>query len=259
MWSSLSCCSVTVGGRVGHEVDGLGGLWEGNHFAQAGRAGQQHDDAIEAEGDAAVRRRAVLERVEEEAEALAGFLFTDAERREDLLLHIFAMDADGAGAKFQAVHRQVVAVGADRGRIADEVGHVGFVGRGEGMMRGHPLAAGEIVLEHGEVDDPDGVECGGAIELCFHCFGSAVCDGFVGDAEGAVLVGILLGEFGAEVAGGGVDVDLALGEAAGELGVAGLDVVRGIAGDDDDEVGFGGAGELADLGRRTRGSLWRGA
>ena len=32
--------------------------------------GQDHDDAVEAEGDAAVRRGAVLEGLEEEAEAL---------------------------------------------------------------------------------------------------------------------------------------------------------------------------------------------
>ncbi len=70
-----------------------------------------------------------------------------------------------------------------------------------------------------------------------------------------MLVGILLCQLGAEVAGGGVDVDFALGEAAGKLGVAGLDVVRGIAGDDDDEVGVGRAGELADLGGGFREAL----
>ena len=58
---------------------------------------------------------------------------------------------------------------------------------------------------------------------------------------------VFLCELGAEVAGGGVDVDLALGEAAGKLGVAGLDVMRGIAGNDDDKVGVGRAGKLADL------------
>jgi hypothetical protein len=56
------------GGGVGHQVDGFGGFGEGNDFAQAGRAGKQHDDAVEAQRDAAVRRRAVFERVQEEAE-----------------------------------------------------------------------------------------------------------------------------------------------------------------------------------------------
>ena len=63
-----------------------------------------------------------------------------------------------------------------------------------------------------------------------------------------MLVGVLLRQLGAEVAGGGVNVDFALGEAAFELGVAGLDVMRGIAGNDDDEVGVGGTGKFADLG-----------
>ena len=57
--------------RVGHQVDGLGGLGEGNHLAQAGRAGQQHHNAVQAQRNAAVRRRAVLQRVQEEAEARA--------------------------------------------------------------------------------------------------------------------------------------------------------------------------------------------
>ena len=69
----------------------------------------------------------------------------------------------------------------------------------------------------------------------------------LGDVESFVAIGVLLRQLGAEVAGGGVDVDLALGEAAFKLGVAGLDGVRWIAGDDDDEVGFGGAGQLAHL------------
>jgi hypothetical protein len=146
------------GGGVGHEVDGFGGFGEGDDFAQAGCAGEQHDDAIEAESDAAVRGRSVFERVEEEAETLARIFFADAERGENLLLDIFAVDTDGAGAELEAVHGEVVAVGADGRGVADEVGHVGFVGRGEGMMRGHPVTGRDIVLEHGKVDDPDGVE-----------------------------------------------------------------------------------------------------
>ena len=66
--------------------------------------------------------------------------------------------------------------------------------------------------------------------------------------KGSVPVGVFLRELGAEVAGGGVDVDLALGQAAFKLGVAGLDVVRRVAGDNDDEVGVGSAGQFAHLG-----------
>ena len=82
--------------RVGHQVDGLCALREGNHLAQAGRSGQQHHNAIQTQRDAAMRRRAVLQRVQEEAEARARLVVADAERVEDHLLHVFAMNPDGA-------------------------------------------------------------------------------------------------------------------------------------------------------------------
>ena len=72
-------------------------------------------------------------------------------------------------------------------------------------------------------------------------------DDLFSDTKCTVPIGVLLGELGAEVAGGGVDVDLALGEPALEFGVAGLDVVRRVAGDDDDEVLLGRTRKLADF------------
>ena len=62
------------------------------------RTGEQHDDAVEAQRDAAVGRGAVFERVKKEAKSGAGLFVSDAEGLEDLLLHVFAMDSDGAGA-----------------------------------------------------------------------------------------------------------------------------------------------------------------
>ena len=81
-------------GCVDHEVDGLGGLGEGDDFAEGGGAGEDHDDAVEAEGDATVGWGAVLEGVQEEAEAGLGFLVGHAEGAEDFGLDIFAMDTD---------------------------------------------------------------------------------------------------------------------------------------------------------------------
>ena len=54
--------------RVGHQVHGGRRLRERDHLADRALARQDRDDAVEAERDAAVRRRAVLERLEEEAE-----------------------------------------------------------------------------------------------------------------------------------------------------------------------------------------------
>ena len=92
----LQLLVVDGGGCVGHEVDGFGGFGEGDDFAEAGRAGEKHHDPVEAEGDAAMRGRALFKRVEEEAEALACLFVADAERGEDLLLDVFAMDTYGA-------------------------------------------------------------------------------------------------------------------------------------------------------------------
>ena len=63
--------------RVGHQVNRLRRLRERNHFAQAGCAGQQHHDAIQAQRNASVRRRAILQRIQEESKARLRF-FLDA-------------------------------------------------------------------------------------------------------------------------------------------------------------------------------------
>ena len=64
------------------------------------------DDAVEAVGDAAVRRRAVAERLEQEAEARLGLLGADAERLEDGALDVRAVDADRAAAQLDARSRR---------------------------------------------------------------------------------------------------------------------------------------------------------
>src|SRR3546814_5129313 len=74
----------------------------------------QRGDAVDAEGDAAVRRRAVPERVEQEAELGLGLLRADAQQLEHRALHRRAMDADRAAADLVAVEHHVVAT-ADRG------------------------------------------------------------------------------------------------------------------------------------------------
>ena len=71
-------------------------------------AAHERDDAIEAEGDAAVRRRAVLERVEEEAEPRPRVLVRDAEQAEHVPLHVGPVNPDAAAGDLGAVQRQVV-------------------------------------------------------------------------------------------------------------------------------------------------------
>ena len=101
------------GGGVDHQIDRAGGFGEGNDFAQAFGSGDDHDDAVEAEGDAAVRRRAVFEGFEEKSEAGLGLFFVHAEGAENFALNILAVNTDGTGAEFGAVQYDVIGKGAD--------------------------------------------------------------------------------------------------------------------------------------------------
>src|SRR5690606_31165916 len=92
------------GGRsIGQRVVAAARLREGDDVADRAVAAQEHDDAVPAEGDAAVRRSAVLECVEEEAELLLRLLRADAHDVEHALLHVTAVDTDRAAADLVAV------------------------------------------------------------------------------------------------------------------------------------------------------------
>src|SRR5260370_680553 len=67
-------CGGDGGGGAGERVEAGGRLGEGDHVADARRPGEQHYHPVPAERDPAVRRRPVLERVEQEAELRAGLL-----------------------------------------------------------------------------------------------------------------------------------------------------------------------------------------
>ena len=75
----------------------------------------------------AVGRRAVLERVEQEAELGAGVLVAEAEGAEHPGLHVGAMDPDRAAGDLVAVQHEVVGAGADRAGIALELVEIGGV------------------------------------------------------------------------------------------------------------------------------------
>ena len=77
----------------------------------------KHGEAVHAQGDAAVRRRAELERVEEEAELLPRLLLGDAQRGEDLGLHLRIVEADAPAADLEAVEDDVVAVALHPARV----------------------------------------------------------------------------------------------------------------------------------------------
>src|SRR5712691_11664793 len=66
--------------RLAHEVLRPCRLRECDDLAERLAARHQHHDAVEAEGDAAVRRGAVAKGFQEKAEAFAGFIVADSER-----------------------------------------------------------------------------------------------------------------------------------------------------------------------------------
>src|SRR6476620_1109125 len=98
-------------GRVGQRVDTAAGLRERDDLADGVLTGQQRSDAIPAERDTAVRRRAKGEGVQQESELVLGFVVIDAHHREHPFLDLATVDTDRAAADLVAVADDVVGVG----------------------------------------------------------------------------------------------------------------------------------------------------
>src|SRR5690242_12277427 len=124
-----------------------------DYLSDAVAVSQHRDYAVDAEGNSAVRRGAVLEGVEEEAEALLGLVLGDAECPEDLLLHVGAVDTDRAAADLPAVPDHVVGAASPAPGVAVEVAG----GARERVVQSVPARLVLAPLEHREVDDPEKV------------------------------------------------------------------------------------------------------
>ncbi len=112
--ASLRCCAVIGAGRLGQRVVAAAGLRERDDVADGLHAGQQRHHAVPAEGDAAVRRGAELEALQQEAELGLGVCLVQAHELEDPFLDVALVDTDGAAADFVAVADDVVGVGQRR-------------------------------------------------------------------------------------------------------------------------------------------------
>ena len=106
--SSSYWLGIRRGRRLEHEVAARLGLREGHHLADVGLVGEQRRPAVDAERDPAVRRGAVLERVEDRAELLAHPLERLALEQERALEQVAPMDPDRAAAELPAVEGEVV-------------------------------------------------------------------------------------------------------------------------------------------------------
>jgi hypothetical protein len=103
---------------LGQQALGALCLGEGDHVADGFRAGHHRHDTVQTERQPAMRRRAVLQRVEQEAELELRLFHADVERAEHLRLHRFLMDTHRAAADFRTVQGEVVGLGQTLARIA---------------------------------------------------------------------------------------------------------------------------------------------
>ena len=154
MCSSRSCFSLTGLGASTIRSWPRCVFGKRDHFADRLGTGHQRHDAVKTEGNAAVRRRAVGQRIEQKAELGACVLRRDAQRREHLRLHFVAVDAHRAAADFPAVQRDVVGLGQHLAGIGRQQPDVLILGRRERMMRRDPALFFLVVLERREIHDP---------------------------------------------------------------------------------------------------------
>ena len=152
-------------GGLDHEVLPALRLREGDHVADLVHAGHHRHHAVEAEGDAAVRRSAVRERIEQEAELGARLLVADSERLELLRLHLRAVDPHGAAADLPAVQRDVVGLREHLAGIGVHERHVLVLRARERMVRRQPALAFLVVFVGGEVDHPARAPAGIGVAL----------------------------------------------------------------------------------------------
>ena len=123
--------------RAGEEAQGARGLGEGDDLPDGLLAGEEHDQPVEAQGDAAVGRRPVAQGFEEEAELVPGLRFGARPMALKIFrLKVLVVDPDGAAADLVAVEDDVVGLGPDPGRVGFQEFEVLLVGRGEGMVDG---------------------------------------------------------------------------------------------------------------------------
>ena len=144
-------------GGFGHEVGAALRLGERDHIPDRLAVEHEHDQAVESQRDAAVGGGAEAEGVEEEREFALGILRGNAQQAEDFALDFLLVDTDGAAADFDAVEHDIVRLGVDARGVDVEQRQILILGGGEGMVLGDVALRAGIVVEAGEVNDPEEV------------------------------------------------------------------------------------------------------
>ena len=104
-------------------------------------------DPVETEGDPAVGRSAVLERLEKESEPLAGLLVREREQLEDPRLQSGIVDSHAPAAHLGAVQHDVVRPGPDPTRIGVQQRDVLVHGGRERVVQARKALLVLVVLE----------------------------------------------------------------------------------------------------------------
>mmetsp|Transcript_55897 Transcript_55897/g.144216 ORF Transcript_55897/g.144216 Transcript_55897/m.144216 type:complete len:264 (-) Transcript_55897:345-1136(-) len=164
-----------AGRRVHHRVSTLVVFWESDVVANGGFPSQNGAEPIQAEGQAAVRRRPVLEGAEEETELILGLFLAHAQHREHLHLKVPVVNPDRATADLDTIDHHVVCIGPDlsQARVllvqADHPLNVFCPRRSERVVLGVKATAVLVPLEHREVHHPQRFEATGSqSQLCTH-------------------------------------------------------------------------------------------
>src|SRR3972149_1135149 len=143
-----------------HEALGPLRLREGDHLADRVGPRQQHDEAVEPEGDSPMGGGAKFEGLQEEPEPLPRLLRAEPEGIEHLLLSLPVVVSDAAATQLVAIDHEVVRLGPHRLGGALEQREILVHGGGEGGGdRYEPLFL-LAILQEGKIGDPDRTDKG---------------------------------------------------------------------------------------------------
>ena len=99
---------IHSGGRARHRTKGFLRFREGYDIAYGVAADEERHKAIQSESHAAMRRRAVFERVKKKSEPQLRLAFIDTYDLEYQLLHLTVMDSDTAGTYLSSVYHKII-------------------------------------------------------------------------------------------------------------------------------------------------------
>ena len=142
---------IDKGGGLGHGTGGILQFRKGYDIAQGRSAAQQHGKAVKSEGEAAVRRCAVIKGIDEKAETTAYFRLGEAQGFKNGLLNIAAVDAHAAASQLRTVEHDIKGLGADKLGAGFDVLKILRIGHGKGVVHGDIALLCLGVFKHGKI------------------------------------------------------------------------------------------------------------